>query len=465
MNNTKIDPASFRDPGGHVFVAGDRVYRTVNAPAVEDFDFVEASGLIADLTSWGWLVASDRVDASVLGADAGDAVYVVEHPRLPFITYPYEWPFSTLKAAALLHLDIHLKALEYDVTLSDASAYNIQFIGAKPVFIDRLSFVRYREGQIWAGYKQFCEQFLNPLLLRAFFGITHNSWYRGALEGIPTDALRRMLPWRRKLSPKVFTHVVLQSALQSSATKGNVPLESKTLKAAGLPRPALKNMLKRLRSWIESLMPADTGKTVWQDYAVDNSYTPEEAAAKKRFITDFCAASSPKMVWDFGCNAGDHLVAAFEGGAQYGVGFDFDQGALEACFARAAEQGLPIQTVFLDAANPTSGGGWNEKERHGLKERASADAVLALAFVHHLAIAKNIPLDRFLEWVIGFAPTGVIEFVPKADPMVKRLLALRQDIFDSYNEEAFLAGIERRAKIVKQTTVSASGRKLAWYAT
>ena len=222
-------------------------------------------------------------------------------------------------------------------------------------------------------------------------------------------------------------------------------------------------MLNRLRTWIAGLKPADTGETVWQTYATDNSYSPEEAAAKKRFITEFCAASEVKTVWDFGCNAGEHLIAAFEGGAERGVGFDFDQGAIEACFRRSVEDKLPITTVYLDVANPTSGGGWNEQERHGLKQRASADAVLALALVHHLAIAKNIPLDRFLEWVIGFAPTGVIEFVPKADPMVRRLLALREDVFDTYNEEAFLAGIERRARIVKHAKISASGRSLAWY--
>ncbi len=459
MTALAVDPGSFRDPGGHIYLVDGHVYRTVNAPAVEDFDFVEASGLIDALVADGALVASTKVDRGLL-ATVDQARYVVEHPRLPFISYPYEWTFSALKAAALLHLDIQLRALAHDVTLSDASAFNVQFIGTRPIFIDRLSFVRYREGEIWAGHRQFCEQFLNPLLLRAFFGISHNAWYRGAQEGIPTDALRALLPWRRLMSWNVLTHVVLQSMLQASVAKGSMDVDSDALKQARLPRAALLNMLRRLRKWIEKLEPADKAKTVWQDYAGDNSYASAEAAAKKRFIEEFVQAAPPGMVWDFGCNTGEYSAAALGAGAEYAVGFDFDQGALDGGFRRAAEADLPLQMVYLDAANPPSDQGWAEAERQGLGRRAAADAIFALAFVHHLAIAKNIPLDSLVGWLVGMAPTGVIEFVPKADPMVQRLLRFRADIFADYDEAHFLDSVTARAQITRQEKVSESGRLL-----
>ena len=189
MTVLESDPGSFRDPGGRVYLVDDRVFRSVNAPAMDDFNFVQDSGVIEDLQSRGWIVASEVVDPSVVGQEIAGAELVLEHPRIPFVSYPYEWSFSALKAAALRHLDIQLAALDYGVTLSDATAYNIQFIGAQPVFIDRLSFVRYHDGEFWVAHKQFCEQFLNPLLLRALTGVPHNSWYRGAQEGIPTDHL------------------------------------------------------------------------------------------------------------------------------------------------------------------------------------------------------------------------------------------------------------------------------------
>ncbi len=460
-----LDPGSFRDPGGQVFLGDSHVYRTVNPPAVDDFDFVEASGLIDALVADGLVLASDKVDSSVLGQSCGDARYVIEHPKLPFISYPYEWTFSALKAAALLHMDIHLKALEHGVTLSDASAFNVQFNGAKPVFIDRLSFVKYRDGEIWAGHGQFCEQFLNPLLLRAFFGIPHNAWYRGAQEGIPTEAIRALLPVRRMLSWNVLTHIVLQSAIQSRVKSGGDADSAKSheLRKVGLPKTALESMLRRLRRWIATLTPADKGKTTWQDYANNNSYADAEAAMKRGFVERFVTAGKPKTVWDLGCNTGAYSAAALSAGADYVVGFDFDQGALEHGFRNARENDLPMQMVYLDAANPASDQGWAEAERQGLHRRASADALLALAFVHHLAIAKNIPLDRVVGWLVGLAPTGVIEFVPKTDPMVQRLLQFRPDIFPDYHEENFLRCVGSLARIEQSDRVAENGRLLISY--
>lgn len=463
MTESGADPGSFRDPGGRIFVLDDRVYRTVNPPAVEDFDYVESTGLIDSLVSKEWMLETRQVVPDALGERAQGARYVLEHPKLPLVSYPYEWPFPALKAAALLHLDIHLAALEHGVTLSDATAYNVQFIGSRPVFIDRLSLVRYRDGELWAGHRQFTEQFLNPLLLRALFGISHNAWYRGAQEGIPAHDLKRLLKWRHKLSWQIFSHVVLQSALQSSVTRGEVELQGEKMTKVGFSRAALERMLKKLRSWIEGLEPADTGKTVWQDYRGDNSYTDDEAVSKRRFVTEFSAATEPRLLWDFGCNTGEYSVAALEAGARYAVGFDFDQGALEHGYARAASLDLPLQMLFFDATNPASDQGWAEAERQGLKARAAADALLALAFVHHLAIARNIPLDQLVGWLIDLAPTGVIEFVPKADPMVQELLRFRQDIFPGYTEENFLALVSSRARVVRSEKVSASGRLLVWF--
>ena len=220
---------------------------------------VRASGLIDTLVADGLLVAERVVDRHELGDLAGDASYVLEHPRLAFISHPYEWPFPALKAAALLQLDLYLRALEHDVTLSDASAYNIQFQGARPVFIDHLSFTPYKPGSFWLAHRQFCEQFLNPLLLRSLLGVAHNAWYRGSLEGITTTELARILPTRKKLSWNVLTQVVLQASFQKGPSSAARAVESG--KKRSLPKHAFENMLRSLHGWISKLHPADTGKT------------------------------------------------------------------------------------------------------------------------------------------------------------------------------------------------------------
>ena len=461
MSSATVDAGSFRDPRGRVLRVNGRVFCTVMPCAVDDFEFARSTGLIERLVADGWLIAESIVDDDALGEAAAGARYVLEHPRLPFISYPYEWPFAALKAAALHHLDVHLAALEHGATLSDASAYNVQFRGAKPVFIDSLSFRRYRGGEFWLGHRQFCEQFLNPLLLGALVGVAHNAWYRGELEGITAGTLSRVLPLRRGLSPNVLAHVLLQARFQGR-DDGRDRAE-RIIGKRRLPQAAFKRMLGGLRRWIARLEPAGSRRSVWRDYADDNSYTADETRRKRAFVDAFVRNLRGGMVWDIGCNRGDYAEAALAAGAGSVVGFDSDPGVLDLAFSRARTKGLDFLPLCLDAANPSPGQGWAQRERQGLAQRANAEALLALALVHHLALGRNVPLPAVVDWLIDLAPEGVIEFVPKTDPMAKALLRLREDVFDDYSEETFVHTLERRATPVRVETVSASGRRLFQY--
>jgi ribosomal protein L11 methylase PrmA len=426
--------------------------------AAEDYEFVRQTGFLSRQIEQGRVIAETPVDPGVLGEFACAAYAVIEHPRLSFVSYAYEWPFPALKQAALLQLNLCLEGLEAGVMLSDASAYNVQFQGARPIFIDSLSFRRYREGQYWTAHRQFCEQFLNPLLLRALCGVPHNAWYRGSPEGIAVHELARVLPWRSRLSWNTLVHVHLQERLQRGArSRGEAERHLSTRK---LPQKALSGLLRGLRDWIARLEPADTGKTGWDDYADDNSYSPKEAAAKRALVDEFAASVRPRVLWDIGCNTGVYSEAALMAGAGQVIGFDFDQGALDKAFARARAKRLDFLPLFMDAGNPSPDQGWAQRERPGLARRANADAVLALAMVHHLAISRNVPLQEVVDWLVGLAPAGLIEFVPPEDPMVQRLLSLRENVFTDYREADFAAALQARARIVSATTVSASQRKL-----
>ena len=466
INDLQQVPGSFRDPAGYVFECDDKIFRTVNACFADNFDRVHASGILEQLAKRQSVLPATLIhsDREFLQATGPDTSYLLEIPKLPFISYPYEWTFSALKSAALLHLDIHLMALEQGMTLSDASAYNIQFHGSKPIFIDHLSFRPYKNGEVWAGHRQFCEQFLNPLLLQAYLGVAYNAWYRGTQEGIGVKELARLVKWRHMFRGNVFTHVVLQALFQNASQKNALEVKKETLSAVPFSLTSFQRMLQKLQKWIDQLEPESKGKTVWQDYTKEHSYSSEETALKKEFVREFSRETRPRLLWDLGCNSGEFSAAALEAGAEYVVGFDADHGALEAAFSRAQTENLPYQAIYLDALNPTPNQGWMEHERGGLQSRAKADGVLALAFVHHLAIARNVPLEQVLDWIMGLAPKGVIEFVPKEDPMVQTLLRLREDIFPNYTEKNFRECISRHARIVKTQVVSKSGRLLIEYA-
>jgi ribosomal protein L11 methylase PrmA len=459
MNVARPDGGSFRDPSGHVYDLNGEILRTVTRRAAADYDFVRSTGLLRSLEERGLVVGSEEIATDAIPLEGVHKV--LRHPRLTFVSYPYEWSFPLLKAAALLHLDIQIEALKQDVVLSDSSAYNVQFEGPRPVFIDVLSFRRYTEGEFWTGHRQFCEQFLNPLLLRSIFGVAHNSWFRGSLEGIPASDLARILPWSSRFSFTLQAHVLMPAKAQRTSIEQAGDLAA--IRKRRLPKTSYGNMLLQLRQYIEGLQPRDTGKTVWGEYDRNHTYDSAEEQAKRRFVAEFCEATKPKLLWDIGCNTGEYSQVALASGAERVVGFDFDQGALERAHARAVHQKLPLLPLFQDAANQTPDQGWNGAERKGLARRARAEGLLALAFEHHLAIGRNVPTDDVVAWIVGYAPQGVVEFVQKSDPTVQKMLALREDIFDGYDEAAFEAALSSRARIVRSEVVSAAGRKLYWF--
>lgn len=456
-----MDAGSFRDPRGHIYLTAGRVFRTVTQKGIDEYSHVKKTGLLDKLVASNQVLAFEEIDKNAHGFGQPDVTLLLEHPRLPFVSYPYEWGFQQLKSAALLQLDICLEALRHDVTLTDATAYNIQFVGAQPVFIDHLAFRPYRNGEFWLAHRQFCEQFLNPLLLRAKLGISHNAWYRGTLEGIPTSDLNGLLPLRKKLSWNMFSQVVLQAHFQKATSEKSARTVVSTNK--GLPKLSFERLLVGMRSWIETLQPLDSGNTVWGDYASDNSYSEYAAIQKRRFIETFAAEVKPDVLWDFGCNTGDYSAAALASGAKYVVGFDFDLAAIDKAFARARDKELAFLPLYLDAANPTPDQGWAQLERKGLGKRANCASLLALALVHHLAIGKNVPLKAVAEWLVALAPSGVVEFVPKSDPMVQELLRFREDIFDHYDLNHFVGFVRERADIVQIEQVRDSERRLIRY--
>ena len=458
-----IDPASYRDRAGYVFLVGGRVFRAVRPAGVADYEFVRDSKALASLVQDGAVLGAREIDPASLGAAAPTGGLVIEHPRIPFWSYPYEWPFGALKAAALAHLDIQIDLLDRGVALSDASAYNIQFLGSRPIFIDTLSFRRYRQNEHWAGYRQFCEQFLNPLLLRAKLGLAFQDWYRGQPEGIPTESLARLARWPHHLSLNLLSHVIVPARLQARVGE---KLADKAVKAQarGLPLSSYRSLLAQLRNWIARLKPGGVGRTVWAGYAENTTYDPAETGEKRAMVEDFVRQVRPGLLLDLGCNSGDYVALALGAGAGKAVGLDADHGVLEQAFARSQAESLDFLPLYQDCANPSSGQGWNAKERQGLVERCGeVDAVIALAFEHHLAIGRNIPLSEVLRWITRLAPRGLIEFVPKDDPTVRRMLALREDIFDDYSLEGFKAALQRHARIVTQRTISRSGRELFWF--
>lgn len=460
-----IDGGSFRDPSGGVVLDGrERVFRFFRDKAAAEFGTLMQSGLLEKLESSGAVVGTriaDEADEAAVRRVVPDARLVVEHPRIPFISYACEWSFEMLKAAALSHLDSMSEGLRRGFMLKDATPFNIQFSGPKPVLIDVASFERHEDGAAWAGYTQFCRNFLNPLLLQSVRGMPFQGWLRSSLDGIDPAELSRLLPFRHKMRPSVFTHVVLQAWLNRRLTPQ--PGESSPGARRKIPTDAILRMADGLRGNIERMQRRKDDRWNWADYEKALPYTAEALATKELFIEESVAAAAPEVLWDLGCNTGRFTLLAAKS-AKYVVAFDFEEAAVGSLYERVRDSHANVLPLVMDLTNPTPDHGWNQEERKGLRARGPADFAMALALVHHLRISGNVPVSRIAGWLAGISKAGVVEFVPKSDAMVQTLLRTRPDVYGDYTRESFEAELECHFDITETAELPGSERILYRYA-
>lgn len=421
--------ASFRDPSGYIFEQAGDIYRAVGREFGDEYERFMASGLYADLADSGRLVSHEEV---AVDSPNGFATHKVLKPeRIPFVSYPWEWSFSQLKDAALLTLDVAWAALDRGMVLKDSSAFNVQFVGTRPVFIDTLSFEPYVEGEPWVAYRQFCQHFLAPLLLRAH---VHPDLARLSLvnlDGVPLDVATKLLPTRVRMKPSVLMHVDAHGRAQQKYSDS-----AGTARQVKVSKQASYALLDSLRAAVKGVNWEPAG-TEWCEYYDDHNYVDEAMRCKAETVERFLDACGPRVAWDLGANTALFSRMAAKRGA-YTVAFDIDPAAVDkayrCCKTEAPQNLLPL---VMDLMNPSPSLGWNLAERDSFVSRGTPDVVLALALVHHIAIGQNVPLDRIARFMASIAPSLVIEFVPKSDSQVQRMLATRKDIFGDYSKEGF----------------------------
>lgn len=457
-------PGSFRDPSGYVFSDGERILRALGEKGLAEFSAARDSGLIDAACERGLLIAStpvamDSLAEPLRGARGEVPVALLEHPRIPLVSHPYEWTFPQLRDAAMQHLELHMLALEHDFELSDATAYNMQFDCGMPLHIDVLSLRRYRKGHPWEGYSQFCRQFLFPLLLESERGIPFQPWYRGQIEGIAADLLRRVIPaWRRWSSLNLLLHLEMQARAIGKASSNE--LSGRAVRVPEIPKPRYRAMLEGLRDWIAGLRSRRAGAGYWADYAGINSYAQDERERKLAFVNETIQRWGSRHVVDVGGNSGDYSEAALAGGALRAWCLDSDLGALEAAYAKRQRGVSGLLPLVMDWSDPSPAQGWTSRERESLQQRLKPDALLALALVHHIVIGRNVPLAAFVDSLFAVAPRLIVEFVPRQDPMVQGLLRNREDIFADYTQAAFVQAIEQHAVIEARLSLREDGRTL-----
>jgi SAM-dependent methyltransferase len=455
----ELEPGSFRDPESRVFYAGNEVYRALSPDGLSDFEALRATGLLDDERVVRTEPAADT--AALRGLLVHEPAAVLRHERIPFVSYPYEWTFSMLKDAALLQLDLLLSALGHDLVLKDATPYNVQFKGAKPVFVDVGSFERMREGEPWVGYRQFCMLYLYPLLLQAVKDVPFQPWLRGSIDGISPTQMRGLMSFRDRFRKGVFTNVFLHAKLE--ARYADRPNQVKQEVKRVFKKELFVANVRKMRKLVERL-EWNPPQGVWTAYGERNSYTDDDARRKDDFVREVATSRTWKLVWDIGANTGRYSRIAAEG-AKTVVAVDADQGPVELLYRDLRQEANEqILTLTMNLADPSPGLGWRGLERRSMPDRGKPDLVLALALIHHVAISANVPVKEFVDWLASLGTALVIEFPTREDPMVKKLLAPKRDGLHPDYELGFFERTLSEAFDVERSERLESGTRVLYFA-
>ena len=445
---TSADPGSFRDPASRIVLREGRVIRLLDENGMAAWSRLTSTRFFEDAVGEGRLIPADLIDP------VDGAVGALEHPRLPMITYPFEWTFSMLKDAALLQLDLLSGALNEGLTIKDATPYNIQFVAGRPMFIDIGSFEPYTDGEPWIGYRQFTRQFLFPLMLRAWAEMRFQPFLRGEPDGPTAAEMRSVLPLRKRMTPAALMHISLQARLEARLSGASVRGD---LARAGFSAQMILNNVRKLRALVSSL-EWKAGDTDWTGY-VGLGHVERDRDEKAGFLRQALSRAPVRRVLDLGSNDGHFSEIACDAGA-VAVAVDGDEGTLEEAYRRLA--GKEISIVLSDLANPSPSQGWAGVERPSLFQRADPDLLIAYGLIHHLIYTSSVPPASVVDWLRGFNSTVVLEFVGPADEMVQALTANKrqEELHEGRDEHSFRTMLTDSFHIVAEKSLGSGTRVL-----
>ena len=449
--------SSFRDPAGFVFVDGGVVKRAVTVHGEADYRRFMTSGLYDRLTEESLLVSHEEGEVAARRFSHVATILVPE--QIPVISYPYEWCFGQLRDAALLTLRLEGHALEHGMTLKDASAFNVQFRGSQPIFIDTLSFERDHGGP-WSAYNQFCRHFIAPLALMSYLGTVYTQFSKAWMDGCPLDCASALLPWRTYLRFGLLVHLHLHAKSQRRYAQ-RAPSAWDPAKPSATPKVDRKRALvQSLRATVEGLR-VSRAPTEWSEYYGRTSpYGGESEAGKKQIVGRMIERVRPALVYDLGGNTGEYGRLATGRGAAC-VCFDIDPQCVQANYERSKAAGDPYMLpLLMDLTNPTPSLGFHLRERLSLLERNRADLILALAVIHHLRITGNVPFPRIAAFLSDLGEWLVVEYVPKQDAMAQALLRGRKDVFFDYDDDRFSRAFQEHFTMEESAPIPASGRTI-----
>ena len=468
--------ASFRDPAGQLFRFSGRIVRAVLPQGAADLDAFLASAAARKFAESGRLVGTESLSAEGLAQAIGatesqtllaafPGAIFLDHERVPFPSFPYEWPPEMLHAAASLTLDLAEALLRENLGLKDGTPYNVLFRGSRPVFVDVLSVERREPGDAtWLPYAQFVRTFLLPLAAAENLGLPLDQALLGRRDGLEPEDVYRMCGALRRLRPPFLTLATLPTWLGARQDPDDHSVYQKKLhEDPEKARYILGLLFRGLRKSLAKVAPREGKRSAWSEYmAADNNYSSEHFAAKQSFVEAALKEFQPRRVLDVGANTGHFSALAARSGASV-VAVDSDPVVVGEIWRNARGENLDILPLVVNLARPTPATGWRNRECQGFLERARGgfDAVLLLAVIHHMLVTERIPLDEVLALAAELS-TGIViaEYVDPQDSMFRRLTRGRQHLHSDLDQPAFENACRAHFEIARSQQIEGTHRRL-----
>ena len=467
--------SSFRDPAGCCFDCEGRVLRVVYSDACGDLARLLDLPITKEFCSKKKLVESRALEKTELQESSippeiepllnqhADAL-LIEHEKIPFTSYAYEWCPAMLLEAARLTLDLAQAFLEAGYGLKDATPSNILFRGPTAVFVDLLSFERRDpHDPIWLPYGQFLRTFLLPLALNQTFRMSLADVFINRRDGVEPNAVYEMCGFWQRLSRPFLEFVTIPHWLEKSCrTTSSNRYARKALKDPQRAAFVLNSLFERLKRRCANCSMEASRTSLWSNYSNCHRYTSSEMSLKEAFVATALQQTRPRNVLDVGCNTGQFSFLAAETGALV-VSIDSDPAVVESLWLECQRRQLHILPLVIDICRPSPGLGWRNQEQSSFLDRAAGrfDLVMALAVIHHLLVSDGIPWDRLCDMLSVLTNRWVIlEFITAEDPMFQVLVRGRENLFSDWNSDRFEAICSHHFQIIRSEELKPSRRRL-----
>ena len=284
-----------------------------------------------------------------------------------------------------------------------------------------------------------------------------NQLSRIYIDGIPLDLCSRLLPAHSRLNLGLLTHIHLHASVQQRYSGKQVKAPEK---GSGMGKTAMLGLIQNLENTVRKLNWKPAG-TEWAGYYQATNYSDEAFETKKAAVAELLHRVNPTSLWDLGANTGVFSRLALDIPDCDIISTDIDPAAVEINYQECKrEKSRSILPLVVDLTNPSPALGWGNEERSSLAQRGPAEMVLALALIHHLAISNNLPLEDIAQFLARVGRFLLIEFVPKEDSQVQKLLASREDIFPDYTLDGFVRAFSTCFTLQQQVPIQGTRRTL-----